>query len=105
MERPDKSAAEFWPIFNKKRRKGPNFKKIISLPHTLSNAREVQEIFPLAQTKIAFLKPKFLQIFKTTWGTEFFSLAAVYFFWTGRKVLQKVGNTGITVIIGDANVS
>ncbi len=27
------------------------------------------------------------------WGTEFFSSADEFFFWTGQKVLERVGNT------------
>jgi hypothetical protein len=67
MERPDKSAAEFWPILNKK---GRTLKNCFP-PHILPNSREVQESFPPAQTKIVFLKPKFLQKFKTTGGPNF----------------------------------
>jgi hypothetical protein len=31
MERPDKSAAKFWPIMNRKAEKALSFKKIVSL--------------------------------------------------------------------------
>jgi hypothetical protein len=40
-----------------------------------------------------FLGPKFLQKVKITGGPHFFLRAAEFFFWTGRKVLQRVGNT------------
>jgi hypothetical protein len=47
----------------------------------------------LTQTKIVFfLSPNFFKKLKLL-GDRIFSLAAEFFFWTGRKVLQRVGNT------------
>ncbi len=82
----------FGPLWTKRDEKGPNFKKIVYLL-ILSNSREVQEIFPLTQTKILFfLSPNCFKKLKLQ-GGQIFSLATKFIFWTSRKVLQRVGNT------------
>ncbi len=92
MERPDKSAAESWSILNKRAEKGPNFKNWFP-PLILSNYIEVQEILPLKQAKkVFFFSPNSFKNWNLL-GDQIFSSAGVFFFWTGRKVLQRVGNT------------
>ncbi len=98
MERPENSAAEFWPILNNK---GPNVNTIVSLLLSSLILGEVSKnivIFPLTQTKEMLFLSQIPSKRENYWGTEFFSLADEFFFWIGRKVLQRVGNTVIRLL-------
>ncbi len=95
-ERPDKSAAEFWPILNRKGRIGPNFRKFCFLPLILSNSTKVQVIssfIHLQGQKVFFLSPKCPQKGKVLGRLNFFPQWPNFSRRTGRKVLSRVGNT------------